>query len=318
MKNLGFFENIERYINNDLTTDQKRTYEEAMANDPELAQMVEAHRLASQAIDLLIEQSLRVDLKKMNQEYKRQRAKAKQPLSVASKSEAIPSTTRTISPSSKSRWMPLLVAASLFICLSYFGLQWLTQQDGATHVATTTEQIEPTTHKDPLQLPAEETGTLVSTETPTSISEDEASTTEERMASTTANRKEEIERKIALKKKEIEAAQKANGQSSETIADATKELFKSDYDMAYGLYQDKQYDKAIAKFKKIIANSNNDKHYKHLAEGYLLLSYVANKETKEPFQKLLADILKDEKHPFHSKAQTIKLTMDGILKKLSE
>ncbi|MEM6725721.1 MAG: hypothetical protein AAF598_16895, partial [Bacteroidota bacterium] len=63
-----FYNQIEAYLNGALSAAEQSAFETAMQNDAQLAQEVEDHRLALEALDLLVERSIKDRLKELQQE----------------------------------------------------------------------------------------------------------------------------------------------------------------------------------------------------------------------------------------------------------
>lgn len=84
--------------------------------------------------------------------------------------------------------------------------------------------------------------------------------------------------------------------------------------LGHTYYKKGAYTEAINQFGKIIATG--DIRYKEQAEFYQLLSYVGNDQQGANFDKLMNNILSDEKHSYHQKAEDLNLGLNNWLRQL--
>lgn len=100
-----FYNKIESYLAGDMPKTEAEAFEQQIAQQPELKEAVEAHQLSYDAVELLIEDSLRSELKDLEKKHYPQKAKIR---------------------SLKRSWVqhPLSIAASVLLLIGAFGLWW--------------------------------------------------------------------------------------------------------------------------------------------------------------------------------------------------
>lgn len=107
-----YFDKIEQYLTGNMLEEERSSFEAELAQNKELKDSLEAHRLAHDAMEVLIEDNLRAELKKMQAEVYPTGEKGP-----SEKEEAKVVTIRRL-------WPRLAVAASVLLLIGFFTFQW--------------------------------------------------------------------------------------------------------------------------------------------------------------------------------------------------
>lgn len=103
-----YFDQIEAYLNQELSETDAKAFEQAVENDTELQQAMDIHMLSRDAMDILVENDLRAELNELRAEQQ---------------TEAAPATIRQLRPRRR-LFTQLAVAASVALAVGFFSFFW--------------------------------------------------------------------------------------------------------------------------------------------------------------------------------------------------
>ena len=107
-----YFDKIEQYLADAMSEEERSSFEAEVAQNKELREAVEAHRLAQDAMEVMIEDNLRAELQKMQADT--------YPIQKLRKSDEQGG--RVVSL--RRYWPRLAVAASVLLLIGFFTFQW--------------------------------------------------------------------------------------------------------------------------------------------------------------------------------------------------
>lgn len=108
----NYFDKIENYLAGTMPAEERSSFEAELAQNKELKDTLEAHRLANDAIEVMVEDNLRTELKKMQAEVYPIGEKGP-----SSEKQAKVVTLRRL-------WPRLAAAASVLLLIGFFTFQW--------------------------------------------------------------------------------------------------------------------------------------------------------------------------------------------------
>ena len=120
------YDQIQRYLNGDLTEQEVQAFEEALTQDAELKEEMDLHLLANDAVELIVEDELRADLKQLAQ-------KSSQKTSQSSGAKVV---------SLRRRLYVFGAAASVLLLLGFFAINFQSNQYSNDAIASGAYQNE--------------------------------------------------------------------------------------------------------------------------------------------------------------------------------
>jgi len=253
------FDKIEAYLAGEMSEAEAKA-------DSTLAEDIEVHQIAHNAMEILVEDDLRNQFKAwQSEETTAAPSSATESKVVSMSPKATSRTARTTSQPAKRRSLfpRLAAAASVALLLGFFTFQY--SNNSSSIDGSYTEYMMPTSVR----------------------SADGAATTP-----------------LATGLEAYAATDYAKAiEVYKTIPTTNERYNEAQYYLAHSYYKNNNFSEAIAQFGKV--TKAGDARYKEQAEWYQLLSFVANKQQDASFDALLNKLLTDGKHSYHAKAQEL-------------
>lgn len=333
------YDKIEAFLDRQLPEEERQAFEQAIAQDPDLATRVELQRFERDAMELLVEQDLREDIKTWKKEMLHSYAANR------------PDNIRKLQVRKRTRF--LAIAAGFLLILTAAALLWLkpfaedqpaiaskdtpATQDQPGEPSAVTPELDEQAEQPIAQLTdPQRKGTETEDETTTSLpaQEPQQESTEAPLIQNQLQPQIQTAPQVATQNNHLELAtryfddrylRQQKTEDNEALAMLLKTYsaqqyqeaaqlaadFKSPYPLGQeflgaSLFQQGEYLKAQQTYKNLMRLSVSDKSLRERTEWNLLLTYLALDQTNYvDFDRLMGNIRENKGHQFFDEADAL-------------